>query len=365
MVKKIIKVVAPIAVFFAAVVLTAILVMTRPKESRSEVATVPTAVRVVTVQVGEHTAVVPSTGLVEAAQQITVMPQVSGKVVYVPEGLAPGKLLTRGETLARIERRDYAAQVEDAKANLAGAHLELQLEERRGKAVEREFDLLEQKPQDGVALREPHLANAQQRVVAAQANLERAELNLARTTLSAPFNAVVLTESVDVGQVVGGSPVATLAGTDAFLVRASVQVDQLPLIPMPAVATVFHDGQERSAQVVWSEGALDPQARTAKLVVEVERPLDGEVPLLIGSFVELDIQGVTASAIQIPRSALHGDTVWLADGENRLQSRPVVVGWDDEDAVYITQGLEAGDRVIISPLSYPVDGMALAVGEES
>ena len=362
--QRVLKVAAPIAVFFIGVVLTALLVITKPKESRSEVATPPTSVSVLTVQVAEHTALVPSTGLVEPSQQITVVPQVTGKVVHVPADLAPGKLLERGQLLASIERRDYAAAVEEARSNVTAASLELQIEERRGRAVEREFALLGQEPTDGVSLREPHLANAQQRLRAAEAGLERAELNLARTSLSAPFNAVVLTESVDLGQVVGGAPVATLAGTDTFLVRASVPVDRLALLGLPARATVRHDGQERAATVVWSESQLDPMARTAKLIVEVDRPLDGEVPLLLGSFVELDIHGVTTTAVAVPREALDGTTVWLADSEDRLTSRAVQVGWTDAKNAYVVSGLESGERIVVSRLSYPVEGMALAVSRD-
>ncbi len=361
---KVLKFVVPMAVLFMAVLVTVVMVITRPKETRTEVASLPTLVQVRVVEIEEHTVVIPSTGVVEPAQQITLVPQVSGKVIRVARGLAPGLRLKQGELIAVIDRRDHAAAVEEAKAQVTAASLDLELEKRRGEAVEREFELLEQEPQDGVALREPHLLNAEQRVKAAEAALERAELNLARTALTAPFNAVVLSESVDVGQVIGGAPIATLAGTDHFLVRAAIPVDQLALIDLPAPSTVLHQGVEREATVVGSEGQLDPQARMAKLVVQVSSPLEGELPLLLGSFVELRIEGSTALGVELPRSALADGQVWLADGQDRLAGAEVTVGWSDDASVYITGGLEEGDRVVLTPLSYPVEGMPLELAPE-
>lgn len=361
MFKTALKFAAPVAVFFAGVALTAVLVITKPKESRSEVATTPTAVQVLAADWVSHTALIPSTGVVEPAAQITLVPQVSGKVVRVAAGLAPGLRLRQGELIAAIDRRDYAVAVEEARAQVTAAALDLELERRRGRAMEREFELLDQQPVDGMARREPHLANAEQRLKAAEAGLERAELNLGRTALTAPFNAVVLSESVDVGQVVGGGMVATLAGTDRFLVRASVAVGELPLLGLPAPATVLHDGVERAGTVVWSEGQLDPHARTAKLVVEVDDPLVGEVPMLLGSFVQVSIQGITTDAVQVPRSAVQDGQVWLADDEDRLARRAVTVGWADGEWAYLTGGLESGERVVLTNLSYPVEGMALAI----
>ena len=359
MFKTALKLAAPVVVFFVGVALTAALVLTKPKESRSEVAATPTPVQVLAVEWVAHTARVPSTGLVEPAAQITVVPQVSGKVLRIAEGLAPGLRLRRGDLIAAIDSRDYAAAVEEAKAQVSAAALELELERRRGHAMEREFELLEQEPVDGVARREPHLANAEQRLRAAQAGLERAELNLGRTSMTAPFNAVVLSESVDVGQVVGGGMVATLAGTDRFLVRASVAVAELPLLGLPAPAIVLHDGVERPATALWSEGQLDPGA--ARLVVQVEEPLVGEVPLLLGSFVELQIEGITTDAVRVPRSAVQDGSVWLADEEDRLSRREVTVGWADGEWAYLTDGVEGGERVVLTHLSYPVEGMALAI----
>ena len=137
-----------------------------------------------------------------------------------------------------------------------------------------------------------------------------AELNLSRTSIRAPFNAVVLSENVDVGQVVGSaSQVAILAGTDRVRVEASVPYDRLSSLAIPGVdgvtadeastATVRHtlgDGSAivRSGRVVGMGGQLDPQTRTATVLLTIDAPYDppgGGLPLLIGAFVDITIDG--------------------------------------------------------------------------
>ena len=331
---------------------------------------------------------VEATGTVIADQQVVLSPEVAGRLTWVADGLKPGQRFSKGSTIARIDSRDYEAGVAAERSRLHQAELELSLEENRGTVAAREWDLIggDASGDGSLALREPHLEVARATVEAAQASLDRAELNLSRTSIRAPFNAVVLSENVDVGQVIGSaSQVAILAGTDRVRVEASVPYDRLSSLAIPGVdgvtadeastATVRHtlgDGSAivRSGRVVGMGGQLDPQTRTATVLLTIDAPYDppgGGLPLLIGAFVDITIDGRSVDeALVVPRTAVYdGDTIWVVGDDSKLERRTVETGWAIGDELQVLSGLQAGDEVVTTPLSAPIVGTRVSLlGEE-
>lgn len=328
-----------------------------------------------------------ATGTVEAAQQVVVTPEVAGKLREVSDDLVPGGRFAKGDTLARIDGANYVAQLRAAEQQLEQARMELALEEGRGEVAAKEWALLADDSRrdrnPDLALRKPQLAVARAGVRAAEANLTKAQMDVGRTRLTAPFNAVVVSENVDVGQVVGASTqVATLVGTDRARITVSVPVDRIGVIDVPGIVngagvvpdagspvTVTHelaDGTAivRQGVVKALSGQLDPQTRTARVIVDIPHPLDpdsGSLPLLPGAFVSVEIEGRSLrSAIEVPRQAVRdGDTVWVVEDE-RLVRRDITVAWSLPDAVMVTSGLEDGDQYVVSALSNPLEGQRVA-----
>lgn len=335
-------------------------------------------VEAMTLSPADAQAAVMVTGTVVADQQVTLVPEVAGRLTWVSSKLVPGARFAKGETIARVDSRDYEVALEAEESRLRQAELELALEENRGQVAAREWEMLgSQTGGDGkLARREPHLDVAKANVDAAAANVRRAELNLSRTSIRAPFNAVVLAENVDVGQVVGsGSQVAVLAGSDRVRIETSVPVDRLPSLAIPGVdgigagegsiATVqqnLANGKALSfeGEVIGMGGQLDPQTRTATVLVAVDDPLtppEGGLPLMVGAFVDVTLHGRTRDgALTVPRTAVYdGGTVWVVD-DDRLQPRTIQVGWSLKEDVEVVAGLRAGDQVVTTPLSAPVAG---------
>ncbi|MEN0066767.1 MAG: efflux RND transporter periplasmic adaptor subunit [Myxococcota bacterium] len=352
------------------------MVMLRPEAERQAPEQVVTRVEVVEVQPEDKPAQVRATGTVEPARQITLMPQVTGRIVWQSDKLVPGNRVDKGTVLARIDPTDYELAVEQSKSQVRAAEVELELEKGRQDVAAKEWALLGdgRDPEDApLAMRKPQLKAAEQSLAAARAGLRQAELNLQRTFLVAPFNAVVLDESIDLGQVVGPTnTVASLLGTDEVWVKVSVPVDQVPAVALPAgdepgsparveqrlaTGSVVRDGSV--AQLL---AQLDAATRTAQLLVVVPNPMDGpegSIPLLPGAYVDVAIDGrVLREVMTIPRTALDGgDKVWVVEQEGTLASRTVSVGWREAEDVIVTEGLEAGSRVVVSPLAYPIEGM--------
>ncbi len=346
--------------------------------------------------------VVEAQGTVTAARQVQLRPEVTGRIVKLSPSLVPGGRFTAGQTLATIDQRDYRVQLAGRREAVARARLALRQERARQVLAEEEWRLLEDSITAGdsdrdLVLRVPQIEQAEAAIAAAESALDKAELDLERCNLTAPFNAVVIREQVDVGQLVGPqTEVATLAGTDAYWVQASLPVDHLAWIEIPggdprgspgAAATIVHRAGaveiRRQGRVERLLGDVDPAGRMARLLIVVDDPLSlksrhpgSELPLLIGSYVSVEIRGRTIrDAIVIPRRALRevpadGDGgaregLWIMDADDRLQVREAEVVWRTEQTVIVADSVADGERLITSTLATPIEGMKLAVADRA
>jgi hypothetical protein len=116
--------------------------------------------------------------------------------------------------------------------------------------------------------------------------------------------------------------------------------------------------------VVRALGDLEEEGRMARLLVSVDDPLGFEVsapPLLLGSFVRVEIDGTPLVDVAVLDAALlhDGKHVWVMNDSNELEIRAVTVAFRGRDQVFVSSGLSAGERVIRSGLSVPVAGMSL------
>lgn len=384
MIRKVLtRFVIPLVVVLMGVACAGAFIALKPSADKAPAEEVALLVEVMEARPGEAPARIRTTGTVSADQAVTLSPEVAGRVRSVSPELVPGGRVTEGEVLFRLDARNYTAVLAQRKAALAQAELEHQLELGRQEVARREWQLLgsdKTGASEDIALRKPQLAAAEANLESARAALAQAEADVARTAVRAPFNAVVTAEMVDVGQVVSSaSQAVSLVGTDRARVEVQLPVEQLANVEIPGVngelgsrATVTQSlgaGQSvvRAATVHRLVGQLDPQTRTATLLLLVEDPAGGEgLPLMPGAYVSVDIEGRSvAEAVAVPRSALHeGDGLWLASAEDRLERRAVDIGFRGTEVVYVTGGLTEGDRVITSALSMPVPGMKVRVAGE-
>ena len=376
----------PSGILLGGIAVAALMASHEPEAVRSaEGATIPRVDVTVAEATGEP-AIVEANGVVMPARQVSITPEVAGRIVSTSDRLMPGGRFDADDVLARIDARDYQLAIIQDESRVQQAELELELERGRGTIAAREWELLGDGivggsgDAPGLALREPQLASAERAVDAARSGLERARLELQRTELRAPFNAIVLDEALEVGQRVSPtSPVLTLAGTDRFWVRVSVPVERLAYLGIPGVnaeegspAQVVHRAAgevvaRREGRVLRLLGELEPRTRTAQLLVGVDDPLvasDGGLPLLPGAFVQVSIEGpAVEDAVRVPRVALRdGSDVWVVGDDETLTRRAVDVGWRTAEYLFLVGGVEPGERVVTSPLSTPIEGMPVRVG---
>lgn len=324
-------------------------------------------------------------GIVEAASQATLSSELNGRVTYMAPSVVEGGRVVQGEALVRIDGRAYKLAVKRERAQVARARVDLELEENASEAARREWAAVGEEPAAGarrVALRKPQVDAASAGIDAAKGALERAQLDLGKTSIRAPFNATVLSESIEVGEIVSpGKVLATLVGTDRFWARLSLPVEDLAFVDFPrgdargskvTVTQALSSGKTvvRTGSVLRLVGSLDAQSRTAQVIVEIDRPLDpppGELPLLIGAFVSAEIEGrLLTGAREVPRKAVFdGNRVWVVDQQGALRRRTLSIALADDERVVATDGVQVEDRVVMTPIRTPTEGMKVRIDESA
>lgn len=349
-------------------------------------------VRTVAAVPGTLHASVHSQGTVEPHTTVALAPQVSGRVVAVAPELRSGGFFAAGQVLFRIDDTDFRLAVVQRQADVARARLRLAQETAEAGVAERAWQQLEgDRRPDGLATRRLYVQEAEAALAAAEAALQRAELDLGRTAVALPFDGRVRSADLDVGsQVQAGQPVAEVYGIDFAEVRLPIPDVELAFLdlplgngpggnrdgngggaPPPAVELTAEFAGRRHTwrgTVTRTEGEIDRRTRQLTLVARVADPYaKGEdparPPLAVGMFVEARIAGRTfRDVITLPRAALRPDgTVLVVASEDRLQARPVDVLRLDRRTVSVRDGLAAGDRVCISPIEVFVEGMPVRV----
>lgn len=357
-----------------------ILVKTRPRPERKPPPPMQGLARVMRVQPADRHITLRAMGTVVPAREVALKSQVGGKVVWVHPAFKEGGLFEAGETLLRIEATDYELALARAEGQVARADFEYQLELGYQDVARREWELIQQGRSTGeaeasLALRKPHLASVVAGLASARADLEQARVNLGRTEITAPFNALLLARQVDLGAVVSPQEMlATLVGSDEYWVRVSLPVDRLADLNiqpgqreegLPAHLTMSGLAGTWTGRVVRLLGNLEESGRMARLLVSVPQPYEQQpqLPLLLGSYLRVDLVGSALEGVYVlPRNALReGDTVWIAGPEDTLLIQPVSLAWKDAESVMVQKGLAPGDRVILSELAIPLPGMPLQV----
>jgi RND family efflux transporter MFP subunit len=360
------------------------LVQSAETASKDPPPTVAPLVEVTTVNKANLPAMVVGTGVVEPEREVTLSAEVSGRLTRVSDELVVGGRMKKGAFVAQIDGRTYDLAVRQQNSQVAKARSDLELEKGRGQVAEREWELLAKdgpkRKRSALALREPQREAAEVALESAKAALDRAKYDKTRTRIIAPFNATVTRESVEVGAYMApGAQVATLVGTDAFRVRVSLPIEDLALIDIPGLhaaagstATVIQDLGSRVIQregvVIRLVGELDADSRTAQVLVEVKDPLDppeGELPLLPGAFVRVEIDGRQAQDVApVPRDAVfQGDRVWVVSENDTIRPSELEIAWSDDDTIFAKAGVDDGARLLLTDLPTLVDGMAVRVSE--
>ena len=368
-----------------------VVVIRRPQRAAERIEATRKAaalVETITVERGTYSPSLVVLGTVEAAQDIVLSPRVGGQIVEVAPTFVPGQTVREGDVLLRIDPADFENALSISRSELEQAEAALEIEQGRQLLAEKELALLEGTisiTNTSLVLRKPQLASITAEVTAAEAAVERAKIDLTRTTIKAPFDAQILSRSVNVGSQVGtGDELARLVGVNEYWIMAAVPIRSLQWIQFPDSdgegsnvtlrnPDTWPPGAERCARVSRMIGALDQRTRLARVLITVEDPLARETegpPLILDTLLETDIEGrPIENVFRLARDYVHErDTVWVMQ-DAQLVIREVDIVFRDAENAYIRDGLEDGDEIVTTTLATVADGIGLrkvnAAPEES
>ncbi|MCZ0943142.1 MAG: efflux RND transporter periplasmic adaptor subunit [Gammaproteobacteria bacterium] len=328
----------------------------------------PVQPRWVQMTVRAHGEVMPKT-------ESNLVAEVAGRVVSVAPAMVSGGFFAKDDVLVEIESVDYRVALEQARARLASRRSDLD-------TAEKDFDRLEELAETQFVSESARDAASNQLAVAsaalrsAQASLERAERDLARTQITAPYDGRVRTERLDVGQFVNrGETIAALYSIDYAKVRLPIRDVDLAFLPLslanrpsdepPPKARLRAEfaGAEHFwvADVVRTEGELDPLTRMVNVVAQVPKPYEpagASPPLTVGLFVEAEIfDNWVEDVFIVPRTALQeGGKVYVVADDGRLSFRDMAVLRRTGETLYLQGELESSEVICLSPLANATEG---------
>ena len=373
----------PLVVIVAGILLASLFVMfssQAPKVEPEKIAVLVTAYKI---QESEEWVTVKGAGTVKSSRELEVRPQVAGQVVEIHQALQVGGRIPLGMTLLKIDPRDYQIARETQKAALARADVELQLEQANQVVAAREWELLSDEIKTTslskkLLLRKPQLREKRAAHQAAKSQLARAELDLSRTEIKSPFPALVVEESVEVGEYVSSQQmIARIIATDEFQIEARIPREALRWFsfddngtptdntPVDIIQSIKNGPQiNRQGEIIRLIGDVDPNGRMARILVRIPDPLKSSkdrAPLLLGSYAKVVLKGKKVSGgFLIPRRGLReGSKVWIFDKNKLLDIRKVEVVFGTEDSVYIRGKLTSGELIVTNPLSTALQGTPL------
>ena len=338
---------------------------------------IPT-VAVTTVELSSHPVTISTQGIIESRRESTLSAEVAGRVVEISPNLKRGAVVQSGETLARLDDADYQAARGRAESILADVELALAQEEARTEQARLDWEKLGRGASGNpLVLREPQLAAARAKVASARADAERAERDVARTTLTAPFDAAIRDAAIEVGTIASpGQTIATIYSYNDLEIRLPVTLEDFGFLERAADGRITGEitlhGTIGGTLFTWSaepvrlDREIDRRTLSAHLVARVLPSAGSPFPFPpVGLFVQAEIHGSTLDTVaEIPRRAIReGSDVILITPDNTISFRTVDVVRSTRDSAIIRSGLAAGDRICLTRLNSPVAGMTVRISE--
>lgn len=378
-VKQIAIFAAPVVVLALVAALFALMIATGPKPDEKADAPHPPAVQYAVAAARPSVVAINVQGETRPRSEATLAAQVAGRIVWVSPRFVDGGAFSEGEVLARVDEADYRLSVVRARAQVAQSEEALAREEAESELARQDWQALGRGDPPPLAVRAPQLAQARAQLAASQAALRSAELDLSRASIRAPYTGRIRERRVTIGDYVGpGAPVAVMFATDTMEVRVPLTDADLASMRIPvgftassanpgpgATVTSATGGRALTWQgrLVRTEASVDARTRLVYGVVEVRSPFDARnpAPLAPGMFVSARLEGSSRETlVAAPRSALkRNEFVYVVTPQNTIDIRQVRAAQTTADEVLFREGVADGERVVVSVVASPRQGMSV------
>ncbi|MDR8525027.1 efflux RND transporter periplasmic adaptor subunit [Shewanella fidelis] len=381
-IKTIIRRMMPLFILTAFLIAAVILIGTKQApEQKADEAPLP-VIDVTQVEQQTVSLNLPSYGVVTPKYKTQLVTEVQGRMLSISANFVAGGVVKKGDELAVIEPSDYEADLMQAQASLAQAEAALEEERAKGEVAKNDWKGYDGGVPPELGLRLPQLKQEQANVKFQQAALARAQRNLERTVIRAPFDGIIKARNVDLGQYVTlGTNLGELYDTQIAEVRLPLSNNDLaylesvdnPDTDVSLSADLAGKTITWHGQIIRSEGVIDAENRMVYLVAEIKDPYlrkqrdEGQLPLKYGTFVTAVIKGRTVSGIvKLPRHLVRNNQVTVVNNDNSIELRDVNIVKSDLESVYIKDSLADGERISLTNLTNAENGQIVKIlGEQS
>lgn len=320
-------------------------------------------------------------GVIQSSHEVEIRARVTG---YLEEiGYIEGSNVQKGDLLFQIDPRPFQAALAKAKAQLAGEQAVLWQAER---AVKRFTPLYEQKAASQRDLDNAMASqmSAEAQVLAAQAQVADAELNLGYTTIRSPVSGLSSHAKYRVGSLISPSEdlLTTVSVIDPIWVNFSIS-EQDVLQSQEEIKKgrlIFPPNDQFEVELIMADQTIFPlrgtvnfaspsySQKTGTMMIRADLPNPGNI-LRPGQFVRVKIHGATRpNAIVVPQEAVvqgqDGTFVFVVK-DNKAEVSLIVPGPWDENNWIIYGGLIKGDKVIVKGVNKVLPGSPVTIVKEN
>jgi len=358
-VSAVLSFVVALLVVIVGFIVGALMMMNRPEPETQQLSKPVPTVDAVRLQRGDHRVRISTQGVVESRREVRLATQVGGRIERISEQLVEGGRVSQDEPLVWIERADLEAARDRAISTLKEAELALEIEKARAIQATNDWEKLGKGEAPELVLRKPQIEAAEAKITSAREELERAERDILRATIRAPFAGRVRMAGVEVGAVVTpGTAVAEIYSDTELEVRLPFPLEDFGFLRegerprFDLRARLGGEEQRWPAELVRIEGEVDRATLSGYGIAKVSGDPQGGYPP-VGLFVEARVPGETlADVVELPRAAVRqSDEVWLAvkpAGEDRLEGVYVL----EKREVTVLRSLR---HTLVARLDFPPD----------
>lgn len=366
-----------------ALLIIILLAALKPEAKKRPIPDIVVKVDVVEVARSSYPIRVNTSGTIQANTRGNLVSQIRGEIVEVSQKFKTGGAFSKGDVLIQIDQRDYLADASQAAATVSQAEVAYRQEQANAKQAANDWLRLGNtgNPPELVA-RKPQLASTKAQLDSARARYQTSQLNLERTSITAPYTGRMIRREAVLGQYVAvGTILAEVFATDGVEARLPLsqsEYSQLGLDSFANNSTNVNDSAQFNvtlsaqlgvnrytweAAVARTDSLFDLSTRQIDVIAAVVDPFGttpenaNKPPLKIGQFVNATIQGRTIDDIVvIPNKAIREGNYVFVSEDLRLVRKPVTIAWQDDRNALINSGLQAGDLVVTTSLNSTLAG---------
>ena len=367
----------PVIILIFGLFISFVISSTDPKPNKGIEIPKPTAVFYDNPQKKDVTLRVTTNGEVRSVTEINVIPQVSGRIIQVADEFIDGGNIKKGQPLIWIDDRDYRLATISAESRVAQAKKLLEREIAESELAKKDWEELGEGEASPLTLRIPQLEEARALLNAAEADLEKAKLNLERTVINLPFDGLIKKKNAGIGQYVNaGSILGSAFSTEKVLIPLPLTDTELSYLGLPLgyESKDYFDGPkvifrsyisrkniEWLGRITRTSGSIDSQTRLVYAYAEVLNPYDEDPPLAIGTYVDAEIEGnFISNGFILPIAAIKNDNeIYVIDQNSKLKIKKIEIVGTEEDKVIVKGDISELDMVVISTINTGYEGMEL------